>query len=119
MHISLWKDFRDYYVLTIERLALIVFLSLNNFNLHLLFIMVQQCTYQSRLHQKGHGQVKDYNEYIHNLSLLNQVDLFQYINILHHKNIAQFHETGYLFVNNKGIIYIMLGHIILTVSHLA
>ena len=56
---------------------------------------------------------------IHNLSLLNQVDLFQYINILHHKNMAQFHETEYLFVNNRGIIYIMLGHIILTVSHLA
>ena len=51
---------------------------------------------------------------IHNLSLLNQVDLFQYINILHHKNMAQFHETEYLFVNNRGIIYIMLGHIILT-----
>ena len=88
VHISLWKDFRDYYALTIERLALIVFLSLSNFNLHLLSIMVQQCTYQSRLHQKGHGQVKDYNEYIHNLSPLNQVDLFQYINILHHKSIA-------------------------------
>ena len=29
---------------------------------------------------------------IHNLSLLNQVDLFQYINILHHKIIAQFHK---------------------------
>ena len=86
--ISLWKDFRDYYALTIERLALIVFHSLSNFNLHLPSIMVQQCTYQNRLHHDGYGQVKDYNECIHNLSLLNQVDLFQYINILHHKNIA-------------------------------
>jgi len=90
--ISLWKDFRDYYALTIERLALIVFHSLSNFNLHLPSIMVQQCTYQNRLHHDGYDQVKDYNECIHNLSLLNQVDLFQYINILHHKNIAQFHK---------------------------
>ena len=84
--ISLWKDFQDYYALTIERLALFVFLCLSNFKFHLLSIMVQQCTYQNRLHHD------DYNECIHNLSLLNQVDLFQYINILHHKNIAQFHK---------------------------
>ena len=82
------RTFRDYYALTIERLALIVFHSLSNFNLHLPSIMVQQCTYQNRLHHDGYGQVKDYNECIHNLSLLNQVDLFQYINILHYKNIA-------------------------------
>ena len=54
--------------------------------------MVQQCTYKNRLHHDGYGQVKDYNEYIHNLSLQNQVDMFQYTNILHHKNIAKFHK---------------------------
>ena len=54
--------------------------------------MIQQCTYQNRLHHDGYGQVKDYNEYIQNLSLLNQEDLFQYINILHHKSIAQFYK---------------------------
>ena len=82
--ISLWKDFWDYNALTIERLALFVFHSLSSFNLHILSIMVEQCTYQNRLHHDGYGQVKDYNECIHNLSLLNQVDLFQYINILNH-----------------------------------
>jgi len=40
------------------------------------------------LHYDGYGQVKDYNECVYNLSLLNQVDIFQYTNILHHKNIA-------------------------------
>ena len=50
--------------------------------------MVQQSTYQNRLHHDGYGQGKDYNEMIHNLSLQYQVDLFQYINILHHKSIA-------------------------------
>ena len=74
--ISSWKDFQDYYALTIERLALIVFHHLSNFNLHLLSIMVQQCIYKNRLHQDGYGQVKDYNECIHNLSLPNQVDIF-------------------------------------------
>ena len=88
--ISLCKDFRDYYALTIERLALIVFHSLSNFNLQLFSIMVQQSAYQNRLHHDGYGQVKDYNECIHNLSLLNQVDLFQYINILHHKVLHNF-----------------------------
>ena len=29
--------------------------------------MVQQCAYQNRLHYDGYGQVKDYNEYIHDL----------------------------------------------------
>ena len=74
--ISLWKDFHDYYTLTIERLALIVFHSLSNFNLHIISIMVQQYTYQNRLHHDGYGQVKNYNECIHNLSLRNQVDYF-------------------------------------------
>ena len=56
---------------------------------------------------------------IHNFSLLNQVDLFQYINILHHKKYCTIsQETEYLFVNNRGIIYIMLGHIILTKTSL-
>ena len=64
---SLQKDCRDYYALTIKRLALIAFHSLSNFNLHLLSIMVQQCAYQNRLHYDGYGQVKDYNEYIHDL----------------------------------------------------
>ena len=36
--------------------------------------------------------VKDYNEMIHNLSLRYQVDIFQYSNILDHKNIAKFHK---------------------------
>ena len=94
---SLWKDFWDYYALIIERLALIVFYSLSNFNLHLLSIMIQQCTYKNRLHHDGYNQVKDYNECIHNLSLQNQVDIFQYTNILHHKNIAKFHKK---FLNN-------------------
>jgi len=40
--------------------------------------MVQQYTYQNRLHPNEYGQVKDYNECIYNLSLLNQVDIFQY-----------------------------------------
>ena len=40
------------------------------------------------LHHDGYSQVKDYNECIYNLSLSNQVDIFQYTNILHHKNIA-------------------------------
>ena len=35
------------------------------------------------LRHDGYGQVKDYNECIHNLSQLNQVDIFQYTNILH------------------------------------
>ena len=91
--ISLWKNFRDYYALTIERLALIVFHSLSNFNLRLLSPMVQQCTYQNRLHHDGYGQVKNYNEMIHNLSLQYQVDIFQYSNILRHKNIAKFHKN--------------------------
>ena len=78
------------FALTIERLALIVFYSLNNFNLHLLSIMVQQYTYKNRLHHDGYGQVKDYNECIHNLSLQNQVDIFQYTNILHHKKLQNF-----------------------------
>ena len=89
---SLQKDCRNYYVLAIERLALIVFHSLSNFNLYFLSIMVQQCTYKNRLHQDGYRQIKDYNECIHNLSLQNQVDIFQYTNILHHKNIAKFHN---------------------------
>ena len=89
---SLQKDCRDYYALTIKRLALIVFHSLSNFNLHLLSIMVQQCTYKNKLHHDGYDQIKDYNECIHNLSLQNQVDIFQYTNILHHKNIAKFHK---------------------------
>ena len=84
--ISLWKDCQDYYAPTIERLALIVFHSQCNFNLHHLSIKVQQYTYKNRLHHDGYGQVKDYNECIHNL--LNQVDIFQYTNILHHKNIS-------------------------------
>ena len=54
--------------------------------------MVQQCTYQNRLHHDGYGQVKDYNEMIHNLSLQYQVDIFQYSNILYDKNIAKFHK---------------------------
>ena len=57
-------------------------------NLHLLSIMVQQCTYKNRLHHDGYGQVKNYNECIYNLSLLNEVDIFQYTNILQHKKIA-------------------------------
>ena len=65
-------------IITIERLALIGFHNLSDFNLHLLFIVVQQCTYQNRLHHDGYGQVKDYNEMIHNLSLQYQVDIFQY-----------------------------------------
>ena len=89
---SLQKDYRDYYALTIERLTLIVFHSLSNFNLHVLSIMVQQCTYKNMLHHDGYGQIKDYNECIHNLSLQNHVDLFQYTNILHHKIIAKFHK---------------------------
>ena len=75
---SLQKDCGDYYALTIERLVLIVFHSLSNFNLHLLSIMVQQRTYRNRLHHDGYGQVQDYNEIIHNLSLQYQVDIFQY-----------------------------------------
>ena len=76
------------FALTIERLTLIVFHSLSNLNLYLFSIMVQQCTYQNRLHHDGYSQVKDYSECIHNLSLLSQVNLLQHINILHHKNIA-------------------------------
>ena len=88
--ILLWKDCRYYYALTIERLALIIFHSLINFNLHLLSIVVQQCTYKNRLLHDGYGQVKDYNECIHNLGLQNQVDIFQYTNILHHKKLQNF-----------------------------
>ena len=54
--------------------------------------MVQQCTYQNKVHHDGYGQVKDYNEMIHNLSLQYQVDIFQYSNILHDRNIAKFHK---------------------------
>jgi len=75
------------FALTIKKLALIVFQSLSNLNLYLLSIIVQQCTYQNRLHHDGYSQVKNYNECIHNLSLLNRVDL-QHINILHHKNVT-------------------------------
>ena len=87
------KGLSNYYALTIERLPLIVFHSLSNFNLHLLSITVQQCIYQNRLHHDGYGQVKDYNEMIYNLSLQYQVDIFQYSNILRHKNIAKFHKN--------------------------
>ena len=54
--------------------------------------MVQQCIYQNTLNRDGYGQVNDYNEMIHNLSLQYQVDMFQYYNILHVKNIAKFHK---------------------------
>ena len=40
--------------------------------------MVQQFIYKNRLHHNGYEYVKDYNEFIHNLSLPNQVDLFEY-----------------------------------------
>ena len=46
--------------------------------LTLFFIMIQQCTYQNKLHYDGYGQVKDYNEIIYNLSLQYQVNIFQY-----------------------------------------
>ena len=71
---------RDYYALTIERLAILTctsFLSWSN---------------NVPIHHDGYGQVKNYNESIHNLSLQNQVNIFQYTNILHHKNIAKFHK---------------------------
>ena len=96
--ISLQKDCWDYYALTIERLALNIFHSLSNFNLYLISIMVQQCIYKNRLHHDGYGLVKDYNECIHNLSLLNQVDIFQYTNILDHKNIAKFHKKFWVII---------------------
>ena len=54
--------------------------------------MVQQCIYQNTLNRDGYGQVNDYNEMIHNLSLQYQVDMFQYYNILHVKKIAKFHK---------------------------
>ena len=46
--------------------------------LTLFFIMIQQCTYQNKLHYDGYGQVKDYNEIIYNLNLQYQVNIFQY-----------------------------------------
>ena len=45
------------------------------------------------LHHDGYGQVKDYNEIIHNRSLQYQVDIFQYSNILHQKHIVKFHKN--------------------------
>ena len=54
--------------------------------------MVQKCTYRNRLHHDGYGQVKDYDEMIHNPSQQNQVGIYQYTNILHHKNMEKFHK---------------------------
>ena len=60
--------------------------------MHLLSIIVQQRAYKDRLHHNGDSQVKDYDESVHNLSSLNQVNIFQYTNILHYKNIARFYK---------------------------